>query len=205
MLKLGGNFLIIKPIDSLQGQGIFKVDLDETFDVKTCFARFKGQNVLIEEGIRQHPSMYFENSSVNTIRVFTVLDREGKGHIIKAVLRAGRGNSVVDNFCAGGAFYPVDVNEGIVVERGMDVSGARVIYHPGSSVCMVGFHVPNWSILIQKSLEAAQSFPQCRFVGWDIAVTNSGVEFIEGNQYPDYEFLEFIGTTGHYKNIMAYY
>lgn len=40
--------------------------------------------------------------------------------------------------------------------------------------------------------------PQCRFIGWDIAITDDGIELIEGNHNPDYELMEFFGTHGWY-------
>lgn len=43
--------------------------------------------------------------------------------------------------------------------------------------------------------------PQCRFIGWDIAITDNGIELIEGNHNPDYELIEFFGTRGWYAKI----
>lgn len=199
----GGNCLIIKPIDCLQGQGVYKYNISET-GLLGDFEVLKSKRVLIEECIVQHPAMSFENKSVNTIRVFTVLDNKGNCHIVKAVLRAGVGDAVVDNFCAGGAFYPIDIETGIIDERGMNTAGERIIFHPGTSICMLGYQIPNWMILIEAVEKASKILPQCRFIGWDIAITLQGVEFIEGNQYPDYEFLEFIGKGGLYQEIMSY-
>ena len=40
-------------------------------------------------------------------------------------------------------------------------------------------------------LEAAAVVPQVRYVGWDIAVTDYGLEMIEGNEYPSHPFFNF--------------
>ena len=66
------------------------------------YNELKTNGFLLEECILQHPSMSFNNTSVNTIRVYSVLDKQGKAHILKVVLRAGVGDSVVDNFHSGG-------------------------------------------------------------------------------------------------------
>ena len=34
-----------------------------------------------------------------------------------------------------------------------------------------------------------------------MAITIDGVELIEGNHNPDYELLEFLGSTGYYEKI----
>lgn len=55
-----------------------------------------------------------------------------------------------------------------------------------------------------ECLEAAKLIPQCRYIAWDISVTDSGIEFIEGNHDGDFDLLEFFGTIGYWKIIKQY-
>lgn len=184
---------LLKPINLLQGKGIKKIIKNETFDEKEFIKDIRNKEYLLEEYIQQHPAMYLNNASVNTIRVFTLLDKNKQIQILKAILRAGVKDSIVDNFCQGGIIYPIDIKEGIIEDKGQNHKGLSFIYHPNSDICMLGFKIPNWSLLIETIKKIAITVPQCRFVGWDIAITQQGIELIEGNHYADHELLEFLG------------
>lgn len=155
--------------------------------------QLKGTPVMIEEILQQHPKMVFGNTSVNTVRVNTLLDNNGKGHIINCVLRAGVGDSVVDNYCSGGAIYPVDIEFGVITGKGKSRCGDDHMVHPGTNIMMLGYQVPNWQILKKEIVCAAERLQTLRLVGWDVALTDNGIALIEGNHNPDYEFFEFIG------------
>ena len=43
---------------------------------------------------------------------------------------------------------------------------------------------------IAMCLEAAKVVPQIRYVGWDVAITKDGPEFIEGNMYCAHDFWQ---------------
>ena len=68
---------------------------------------------------------------------------------------------------------------------------------------MLGFQIPNWNKAIETVIKAAEKIPQCRFIGWDVAFTDKGVELIEGNHNPGLFTLESLGTPGAYADIMA--
>lgn len=195
--------VIIKPVGGVEGGGVRKFTLSEhaNTDLAKMYDELLREDVLIEEIIHQHPQMVFGNASVNTIRTHTILDAKGKAHVIKAILRAGVGNSVVDNYCQGGSIYEVDLETGMVSTFGQSKSNSKCYIHPGTDIVMLGYRIPNWETVISECEKAAEHLPQIRIVGWDVAVTNDGIELIEGNHNPDYELLEFLGSTGYYKKI----
>ncbi len=197
------NAVIIKPVKGVEGDGIRKFVLSEHPNLSTdkLFDELKTEDVMIEEIIIQHPRMVFGNTSVNTIRTHTVLDNHGKAHVLKAILRAGVGKSVVDNYCQGGAIYEVDLKTGLVCTYGQSKQNAQSYIHPGTDIVMLGYQIPNWDKVIEASRKAAEQLPQIRIIGWDVAITEDGVDMIEGNHYPDYELLEFLGSTGYYEKI----
>ena len=195
--------VIIKPVDGVEGGGVRKFVLSENKNVnlRKLYDDLKKENVLVEQIIVQHPRMVFGNTSVNTIRTHTILDSQGKAHVIKAILRAGVGNSVVDNYCQGGSIYEVDLKTGLVCTFGQSKNNSKSYIHPGTDIVMLGYQIPNWDIVIRECERAAEHLPQIRIIGWDVAITHDGIELIEGNHNPDYELIEFLGSTGYYEKI----
>lgn len=185
------NSFIVKPIDKQQGEGIYRKEVDD--DLEKIYAELNRSACLIEEIIVQHPKMNFANKSVNTIRIYSLLDKNGKCHLLKSILRVGVGDTVVDNYAAGGCIYQVDNELGFVNTNGVSKYKANNKIHPGTDIIMMGYKIPNWEIVKQTVIEAAETIPQIRYIGWDVAVTENGCVLIEGNHDPDYELLEFIG------------
>ena len=195
-LELHRSF-IAKPGAGVEGRGIRKLLSDDYKDIQSLYNDLKADDVLIEECIIQHPHMVFGNSSVNTVRTMTILDKAGKGHVVKAILRVGIGDSVVDNYAQGGSIYEVDVQSGVVVSFGQSKEGETHMIHPGTDIMMLGYQIPMWKLVIDISERAAEYIPQVKIIGWDVAIMQNGVQLIEGNHNPDYELYEFVGSSGY--------
>lgn len=193
--------IIIKPKDGMQGKDIRKYTYEgqDEQELHRLFEELKAANELVEECIVQHPAMVFGNSSVNTIRAMSLCGPDGKGHVMKAILRAGVGDSVVDNYAMGGSIYEVDIETGIVTSYGKTKKGETHFIHPQTDIVMLGYRLPHWEKVIEVCERAAEKLPQIAFVGWDVAITQDGVELIEGNNSADYELYEYLGNTGFYE------
>lgn len=199
------NGAIVKPLDGMEGQGIYKLHAGNLLNVDEEFNKVKSAHAIVEECLVQHEGMCFGNQSVNTIRTITVWDEKAKkAHIIKAVLRVGVGGSIVDNFHKGGVAYEVDIPTGHVCSKGLSAANDGIIVHPGTDICMLGYKVPNWEQVIEGCLKAQSMLPQCKYISWDVCITADGIELIEGNHDGDYDMLEFVGSVGYYKIIKNY-
>lgn len=197
--------LIIKPLDGVNGENIYKQQVPEdNTQRKELYDYLVKRNVIAEECIEQHPALCLGGKSVNTIRAFTILDKRGEVHLLKMLLRVGVGDSVVDNYSAGGCVYEIDTEKGIVISPSLTKKGDTLYIHPGTEICMLGFRLPNWESVKCALVNAQKLIPQNRFTGWDVAITKNGVEFIEGNHNPGYELLEFFGTKGWYDIVKKY-
>lgn len=194
------GIVIIKPVAGVEGGGVRKFRYTEhtEVDMKQLYASLLKEDVMVEEVIKQHHRMVFGNTSVNTIRTMTITDNQGKGHIVKAILRAGVGDTDVDNYAEGGSIYEVDIETGVVCSKGKSKSGSNHIKHPGTDIIMLGYKIPNWEKVTEVSRKAAEHLPQVGIIGWDVAITETGTDMIEGNHNPDYELYEYIGSTGYY-------
>lgn len=194
--------IIVKPEDGVEGHGVRKyTPPSELRDLQRLFDECKSFPCMVEECIEQHPEMVFQNTSVNTIRAHSIIDPSGEIHILKMLLRAGVGNTVVDNYASGGCVYEIDPQTGYIVSPSLKKNGEVVYIHPSTDIVMLGRKIPLWDEVVKSVKDAHQLLPKCRFIGWDVAITPNGVELIEGNHNPDYELFEFFGSKGWWNNI----
>lgn len=194
--------ILIKPISEEGGRGIrIYVPSD---NLLSDYQSLK--DWLLEECIVQHPLMKFNNTSVNTIRVYSVLDKQGEVHILKTILRAGIGDNIVDNFHSGGVIYPINIEGGFIEQWGVQREVKQKIFiHPGSEQMMLGYHIPHWNMLLAMVKEMAKKLPQLRYIGWDMVVTSDGIDFIEANNNADHALFARVGMDKFfYSKIMQY-
>lgn len=187
--------LIIKPIGGNEGRGIYalKSPKDDN-SILQVFKSLQRGGIIIEEKLTSHKEMRFGSKSLNTIRVHSVIDADGNVHIIKPILRCGVGDTVVDNYCAGGCIYELDPATGKIISEGYSKKHPRSAIHPGTDIRMPGRTVPYWDQATALVTKAHKKFPYIKYIGWDIAITDKGAELIEGNHHPDYDLLEFVGS-----------
>ena len=138
---------------------------------------------LAEEYVIQHPDlMALSPSGVNTVRIITQLT-SGNGVDLLGVRLRVTVNSAVDNMAAGNFAATVDPISGVVDGPGVysDITRADVSVHPVTGVRVQGFKIPFWAETLSLAKQAALMSTGNRSVGWDIAITQSGPELIEGN------------------------
>ena len=137
---------------------------------------------LAEEYVVQHPAlMALSPSGLNTVRIFTQLEGE-RVLFLGARLRISV-NSQVDNLGAGNIAAPLDITTGKVTGPGVysDITKQDEAIHPITCQPIEGFQVPFWNETITMVKEASLLNPENRSIGWDIAITATGPELIEGN------------------------
>lgn len=151
-------------------------------DFDAFMEQYGGKPYLLEAFICQHPAMAALNpSSVNTVRVITAKLGD-RVLLVGSGLRCGGAGQFVDNFNHGGVAYPIDINTGIVTGPGQNPHGeVCFLRHPSTGHILPGFQIPNWDILCRTVRDAALVSPRVGYTGWDVAVTESGVDLIEGN------------------------
>ncbi|MEG1240519.1 MAG: sugar-transfer associated ATP-grasp domain-containing protein [Oscillospiraceae bacterium] len=186
---------IVKPEDGTHGQDIEKIITADVTDWPALYEKLKknGQT-LCEERIPQHPDLdKIWPGSINTVRIATIL-KDGKGQVVEAYLRVGNGPRPVDNFNSGGMVVPLDKKTGTILQPALDKLGHLYENHPATGTKFQGTVVPNWAEVLQFVAEAAAVEPAVRYVGWDVAVTPTGVDMVEGNHFPGHDIY---GLPGH--------
>ena len=188
----GNTQLIGKPLEGSSGQGILKFTEEDWKDGAEAFKQLlldKGIGILEEMVVQHHDMATLCPTSVNTCRIATLLGDKQQG-IVYAFLRIGNGK-VMDNVDCGGMAARIDLDSGMLKTVGADKQGNTYENHPMTGTPIVGFTIPYWEEAKKMCLEAAQKVPQMRFVAWDVAITEDGPTFIEGNSFPSHAIPQF--------------
>jgi len=146
-----------------------------------------GEGLLIEEYLDQHPVLSaLSRSSVNSVRLWVVIDPDGRVRHPLAFLRMGRGASLVDNRSRGGLVAPVDVHTGRLSDA-FDGYPSRMAFeaHPDTGARINGVELPDWRRALDLGERAVRLFPGISFAGVDIAFTQWGPVLLELNVEPD--------------------
>lgn len=141
----------------------------------------KERKLILEELIIQQPVMRkFNESSVNTVRCFTLSTRDG---IVPycGFIRTGRPGAFVDNAGSGGVFATIDPQSGRVIAAGCDETGCLYDCHPTSGIKFIGFQLPEWEKAREVCMNAAKELPRLKYIGWDLAYTEKGWIVVEAN------------------------
>ena len=187
----GRGDIICKPIDGSSGQGILKCTPEEYADPAALYQRLRAAGIgIVEDKVIQHPAIAaLCPTSVNTIRVATMLGDKKEG-IVYAYIRIGNGK-VMDNVDCGGMAAPVDIETGVITGVGANKAGETYEIHPMTGTKIPGTQIPYWEDVKAMCLDAMHAVPQVRFVAWDVAITEDGPVFIEGNSFPSHAIPQF--------------
>ena len=184
--------LICKPLEGSSGVGIERHTKEEWRGREEAFLQeLRDKKIgIVEERVIQHPKMAeMCPTSVNTIRIATLLGDKKQG-IVYAFLRIGNGK-VMDNVDQGGMAARIDLESGTLLTVGADKQGNTYTEHPMTHTPIIGFQIPYFKEACDMCLKAAQKVPQMRFVAWDVAITEKGPVFIEGNSFPSHAVPQF--------------
>jgi len=179
--------LIIKPHDGISGKGVKKL----TKAVRSEFEELQANGpYLLEECIQQADNLkQFNSSSINTLRIQTLVKADGQPVIFSGVLRLGVGDTVVDNAGSGG-IYTLIRPDGALYPLASNDNGDTMSNHPISKIAFEGFVIEHYLQACQMVMSAALVVPTVRFVGWDVAMSVNGPVIIEGNQCPGYDMTQ---------------
>jgi len=177
--------VFLKPADSSCGIGIRKLDVNQVDDPAKTLASLRKEGIgLAEEFVPQHDELAaIHPNALNTIRIVTIRNESGIDFLF-AVLRIGRGDALMDNFNSGGMSAKIDIETGLIIKPAQDMWGNVHSVHPETGAQILGTKIPRFDEVMDMIRRAAEVVPQIRYIGWDIAVRNDGVEIIEGNIQP---------------------
>lgn len=198
LLQKKGSFFC-KPYNGKCGRGIFVIQIDDDIRINGevvgqghaidfLSAAFKDEYI-IQEVLRQHPALSaLHDSSVNTLRIITARNKSSlQVEFVTGFIRMGGGSSITDNMAGGGIAAGINFDTGYIKHYGYLFNGEksqRIEEHPILHVPLDSIQIPHLSEAIQTSIRLHERLDDLRLIGWDVAITEDGVSFIEGNDAP---------------------
>ena len=178
-----------KPNDGLCGHDIEVVN-SSGLDRKLLFNKLlsNGQNLLEEKIVQCSEISSIYPNSINTIRVVTV-NRNDEVSVPFVAIRIGNNGKVVDNFNSGGMFTVID-DDGYIKKPAIDKENNVYEKHPMTGTSIVGFKIPKYKQIIKQCKQMALVVKEVGYVGWDMTVTDKGIDVVEGNQLPGYDIYQ---------------
>lgn len=183
------SVFIKKTYASSKGTDIYKINSYEVFindKIQGIYLDVTRSEYVFQETIIQHSVInQLNSSSVNTIRMDTLVDNDGKVHVLSGYMRMSLKDHYVDNISRGGAMAIVDLNSGKLKKYaypGFKNSGTKLLTkHPKTGTVFEGFKLPYIKEAIDLVSRAALLMPGLRIIGWDVAISTTGPVIIEGN------------------------
>lgn len=181
-----------KPSDGQYGNGIFSLLIEngnvyiknKLSDINHLIDLITKGNYLIQKRVVQHPLISaFCSTTLNSIRLQTVMSKDGEVIPFGAGLRIGREGSDVDNWAKGGVYVGIDMETGRLRKKGfLKIGyGTTCEEHPDSHITFENFEIPFFEEAVKLSVKLHKLMYRCHSIGWDIAITENGPVFIEGN------------------------
>lgn len=160
---------------SAGGHGVLFVKPTITaYDEIMNFANNIKTDIVIQRELKQHADFAkFNSSSVNSLRIYSILDKNGSVKIYSAVLRIGVGDVKVDNYASGGVSCGITEN-GCLRKYAYNKKGERVEKHPYTGVVFEGYKIPSYDKAVALVKNTHPTLPHFRSVSWDIMINEEG-------------------------------
>lgn len=205
-----------KPVGGQLGDGAFPVKVsdsrifinnDKEISKEELFQSISKTNYIIQEKIVQHSEMdKLCSTSLNTIRLQTVITEDNGIEAFGATCRLGREGSFVDNWAKGGLIVGIDMATGKLKKTAFikPSFGTTVTQHPDNGLVFEGFEIPFFKEAVEMAKELHSKLYRIHSIGWDIAITPNGPVFIEGNSLWEISLIQ-TANGGLKKQIEKYF
>lgn len=195
---------IIKDRDGAYGSGFdafrrtdysfCSVDRGDVYDIKALSQAFASlgapSGIIIQKRLFDVPQLAALSGrrGLQTMRINTLLERDGRVSILFYMIKILAGKTVSDNFSMGTTGNLIAFGDrGTGVLRGaVNIhecgSGMKAVAtHPQTGMTFDGFQLPFWSDAVELVTKGQRCFTELATLGWDVAITDEGPVIIEAN------------------------
>ena len=179
--------------------GIYRTRNNQSYNqqemIELVSALSKKEPYLVQALEVNHPNLArLSPGALATVRIITAINEKGIPEPVAAILRMGKfGDSIVDNFHAGGIAAPINLQSGELgpaTDFGLSPSLGWMDKHPTTGNQIKGFQMPHWDEIKRLAIEAHSHFADRLIIGWDIAVTPDRILLVEGNGAADVDNIQ---------------
>jgi len=191
--------IFVKPRFGSEGKGIdvFKKEAaaylnkqQQTLSAAYLLNHYKDGYYIVQEGLVQHAELNeIYAHSINTIRVITEF-KNGQARVLFSVMRIGKGGNQVDNAAAGGVYVKIDPEGGAFGDVAYAHDRLTFDAQPDTNFRFKGASLKAWPQVKELALSVARKYREITYLGWDIALTESGPCVIELNSTPDMAMVQ---------------
>jgi hypothetical protein len=171
---------IIKPIFSAEGRGVLT-----TSDPHEAERWAVNESWIVQDRLRPHAALR-KLWKVETLGCFRVNSAWGEGgpEIVGIQLKVPVASTLTDNFNTGNSMMVSVDSAGVLGARGCTLEGREFESHPLTGERFGGVRLPGVPALIETALKIHREvYPGVLFLGFDVALTDQGPQFIESNLY----------------------
>ncbi len=171
--------IVIKPDEGSGGNNIHFIHSDEITEKHIPTTG----SAIIQKVVEQHHLLEKVNpSSINTFRVLSSINRDGKVEIKFVYLRFGVGGSRLDNISRGGGWVYIFPN-GRADDCSYNLEGFELVrIHPDTKVEFSTLSFPFYDKILRLCEKSHQKIPHASLIGWDVFINKEGIpKLIEWN------------------------
>lgn len=198
--------LFLKPVDDMCGNGTMCIDEvnggitvnDKPSNEADLVKALQSQqgDFLVQPRLIQHPALReIYPNSINTLRIVTVNPNHSSQAedliLMACLLRLGVNGNYVDNWAKGGLIVRVG-EDGMLDEYGIYKPGygTKTKEHPDTKIVFKNRKIPYYKESISLARQFHSKLKNIHSIGWDVAITEDGPIFIEGNDNWELGFVQ---------------
>lgn len=190
-LKNVNEIFIKEAYDSAGGHGVTYINSKENMVDKfnKCIEKIE-VDIVIQRAIKQNSVLASLNkTSVNTVRILSMLNRDGTVKIYSTIIRMGIDGSKVDNASSGGITCGI-TDDGTLKSVAYKTNGEKFDKHPTSGIQFDTIKIPKFKEMKELVIKNHPQIPMSRLVSWDLALNDKDeIVLIEVNlKYGELDF-----------------
>ncbi len=166
--SIKGEFFVKKAMESEGGAGVFCISPDDKEKLKAALSKKNGDIVVQKKLIQCEELNKLNPSSVNTIRIISLLNNTGV-KIYSSIIRMGIKGAKVDNASSGGITCGIN-DDGSLKMRAYSANGVVYDKHPSTNIKFDSIKVPSFDKAIQMVKRIHPRLGHFKLVSWDIAI-----------------------------------
>ncbi len=191
--------LVLRPLTGNQGEGFYFLEQRdgaillnsrEITEPELLRRAASWQDYLVTDFIDQHPySARIFPGSTNTVRILTLWDDETQEPFVAAAVHRFGTEAIapIDSWSRGGVAAGIHIETGRLRQATPKPLREKPSFrscHPDTGERIEGVIIPHWETVKHEVLRMAAALHFIPYIGWDIVVTEKGLQVIEANNGP---------------------